>query len=72
MHAAIEALIGDDDVAAVLLDAPIHAANGCGALLVTHLDADLADRSSAAEHFGVRRCSRPETGTRPERRPMTR
>jgi hypothetical protein len=50
-RAAIAALIGDDDVTAVLLDPNDLRGDRLRALLVHHLDADLASEAVLLEHF---------------------
>jgi hypothetical protein len=50
-HAAIVALIGDDDVTAVLLDDADPRRERLGALLVQHLDDDLAAEAALLEQF---------------------
>lgn len=49
--AAIRALIGDDDVTAVLLDASDPRGDRLRAVLSEHLDADIADEAVLLEHF---------------------
>jgi len=53
----IRALIGDDDVTAVLLDPHDARGDRLRALLVSHLDADIADEAVLLEHF------QPEPGS---------
>ena len=48
---AITALIGDDDVTSVLLDPNDPRGDRVRALLVHHLDADLASEAVLLEHF---------------------
>lgn len=48
---AIHALIGDDDVTAVLLDTSDPRAERLRAVLSAHLDADIADEAVLLEHF---------------------
>lgn len=54
---AIRALIGDDDVTAVLLDPNDARGDRLRAVLVSHLDADIADEAVLLEHF------HPEAGS---------
>ena len=49
---AIEAVIGDDDPATVLTDASDPRGERLRALLVAHLDHDLATERVLLEHFG--------------------
>jgi hypothetical protein len=49
--AAVRALIGDDDVTAVLLDQDDPRGDRLRAVLVQHLDADIADEAVLLEHF---------------------
>jgi hypothetical protein len=49
--AAIRALIGDDDVTAVLLDGSDPRGERLRAVLSEHLDADIADEAVLLEHF---------------------
>ena len=50
-RAAVRALIGDDDVTAVLLDESDPRADRLRALLSDHLDADIAAEAVLLEHF---------------------
>ena len=56
-HDAVRAIVGDDDATAVLLDPNDARGDRLRAVLVSHLDADIAAEAVLLEHF------QPEPGS---------